>query len=455
MTYDFTSKNKMWLTIGMVVGVICLGWTYFLADDELHTRFWSNFLHNAVFFTGIALMAGFFMSASITAWAGWYVNFKRVWESFSMFLLVALGLMGIIALGVFLDWHHLYHWMDTSLIEDPTSDHYDEIMAGKAGFLNKYWYLGGTVILLGIWFFIVNRIRSISLAEDQTGSEGFKKHYKIRIWAAAFLPLAGFGSAAMVWQWIMSVDAHWYSTLFAWYTGASWFVSMICLTILVLLFLKSKGYYQSVTIEHFHDLGKFLFAFSIFWTYLWFSQYMLIWYGNVGEETIYFKERLDNYSALFYLNLGINFIMPFFILMRNDTKRKIGSLAFTAGLVLFGHWLDFFLMLKPGILHTAHSAMGHGNGHGDSHGDAHGTEAVDHAAEAAHGAGHGAEAAAHHGGEALSSFEMGFSMPGILEVGTFIGFLCLFLFFVLNTLTKAPLVPENDPYLDESNHHHT
>ena len=98
--------------------------------------------------------------------------------------------------------------------------------------------------------------------------------------------------------------------------------------------------------------------------------------------------------------------MPFFILMRNDTKRKIGSLAFTAGLVLFGHWLDFFLMLKPGILHTAHSAMGHGNGHGDSHGDAHGTEAVDHAVEAAHGAGHGAEAAAHHGGEALSSFEM-------------------------------------------------
>ena len=149
-----------------------------------------------------------------------------------------------------------------------------------------------------------------------------------------FLPLAGFGSAFVVWQWIMSVDAHWYSTMFAWYTGASWFVSMIALTILLLLFLQSMGYYKNVSVEHYHDLGKFLFAFSIFWTYVWFSQYMLIWYANVGEETIYFRERVDNYPALFYLNLLINFIAPFFILMRNDTKRKMGSLGFAAGLVL-------------------------------------------------------------------------------------------------------------------------
>ncbi|MBT8190291.1 MAG: hypothetical protein HKN67_00330 [Saprospiraceae bacterium] len=446
MTYDFTSKNKMWLTIGMLVGVLCLGWTYFMADDALHTRFWSNFLHNAVFFTGIALMGGFFMSASITAWAGWYVNFKRVWESFSLFLLVGLGLMGIIALGVFFGWHHLYHWMDTSLL-DPANEHYDKILAGKAGFLNKYWYLFGTVILIGIWLFIVSKIRSLSLSEDQGQASDFGQHRKIRIWAAAFLPLAGFGSAAMIWQWIMSVDAHWYSTLFGWYTGASWFVSMICLTILVLLYLKSKGYYQSVSTEHFHDLGKFLFAFSIFWTYLWFSQYMLIWYANVGEETIYFKERLTNYKGLFYINLLINFVAPFLILMRNDTKRKMGSLGFTAGLVLFGHWLDFFLMIKPGVLHTAHESVGHG--HAAEH---HGEAVTGHGHEGGHEI---AEAAAHHVGEHASSFEMGFSMPGLLELGTFIGFLCLFLFFVFNTLSKTKLVGENDPYLEESIHHHT
>lgn len=166
---------------------------------------------------------------------------------------------------------------------------------------------------------------------------------------------------------------------------------------------------------------------------------MLIWYANVGEETIYFKERITNYPVLFYLNLGINFVAPFFILMRNDTKRKMGSLAFTAGLVLFGHWLDFFLMLKPGILHTAHA---HAAGHGD-HG---------HAAAEAHGA---HEAAGHGASHAASTFEAGFTIPGILELGTFIGFLCLFIFFVLNMLSKAPLTGENDPYIEESIHHHT
>lgn len=444
MTYNFTTKSKTWLMAGMALGVLCLVLTWF-GDDELHTRFWSNFLHNAVFFTGIALMAGFFMSASITAWAGWYVVFKRVWESISMYLMIGIPLMAIIGIGVYLHWHHLYHWSDPEAL-DPNSEHFDKILYGKKGFLNANWYLGGTVILGAIWIFILSKIRSISLAEDQDGSGGFGKHYGMRKWAAMFLPFAGFGSAAMVWLWVMSVDAHWYSTLFAWYTGASWFVSMICITILLLQYLKSKGYYEQVSIEHFHDLGKFLFAFSIFWTYLWFSQYMLIWYGNVGEETVYFKERFANYPALFYGNILINFIAPFFILLRNDTKRKMGSLGFVAGLVLVGHWLDFFLMLKPGIIHTAHAAAHTGHEMVDHGHDTHAHDQVAH---------HGAEEIASHGAAHASTFEMGFTIPGFLEIGTFIGFLCLFIFFILHMLSKAPLVGQNDVYIDESKHHHT
>lgn len=262
----------------------------------------------------------------------------------------------------------------------------------------------------------------------------------MRVWASWFLPIGGFTSAAIVWQWVMSIDAHWYSTLFAWYCTISWFVSMLCITVLTLIYLKGKGLYPEVKADHFHDLGKFVFGFSVFWTYLWFSQYMLIWYGNVGEETIYFRHRFDNYPVLFYGNLVINFVLPFLVLLRNDTKRKMGVMSVICSIVLLGHWIDYFLMIKPGALHTAHELMGHGAG--------------GHAGEAmAQPVAHGAEAAGH-AAEHASSFVAGFTIPGLLELGTFLGFGALFAYFFLTQLAKAPLIAKRDPYIDESLHHH-
>jgi len=161
---------------------------------------------------------------------------------------------------------------------------------------------------------------------------------------------------------------------------------------------------------------------------------MLIWYANVGEETIYFRERIDNYPTLWYGNLIMNFVLPFLILMRNSTKRKYGSIAFVSILVLFGHWWDFFQMIKPGALHTAHELAGHGH------------DAAAHGA--GHDGGHGAAEVAH------SVFTAGFTIPGLLEIGTFIGFLGLFFYVVFNQLTKASLTAEHDPYMVESVHHH-
>lgn len=424
-TFSLAGKERTILLALMVLGAVCLGWT-FMIDDEFHTRFWSNFLHNTVFFTGIAFMGVFFTSVCITAWAGWHTTFKRVWEAMATFLVVGLVLMAIIAAGMLLGWHHLFHWADAESVAN------DPILQGKSGFLNFTWFGVISLIIVAVWYFFALQIRKLSLAEDEGGDDAYEHHKKMRVWAAAFLPIGGFTSAALIWLWVMSVDAHWYSTLFAWYSAASWFVSMIGVTILMLIYLKSKGYYQNVSNEHIHDLGKYLFAFSIFWTYLWFSQYMLIWYGNVGEETVYFFERRENYPVLFYGNLAINFLVPFFILMRNDTKRKFGSVGFVSVVLILGHWIDYFLMLKPGILHTAHELMG-GHGHGEA--DAH----AEHAGHAA---------------EHVSNFVAGFTMPGLLELGTFLGFLGLFLYVVFNALSKAPLTPEKDPYLEESLHHH-
>ena len=460
---DFTFTGRERTTfIGMIlVGIISLVATYFMGDPmELHgqhTRFWSNLLHNSVFFTGISFIALFMLSAFTTAYAGWHTVMKRIWEAFSLFLVVGFCLMGFFAIATWMGWHDLYHWNMDGVLDPNNKELYDEILVGKSAFLNKNWYLLGTIIILGIWVLFALKLRGLSVGEDTKGGKNqFETHYSIRWWSAIFMPIAAFSSAALIWQWVMSIDSHWYSTMFAWYATASWFVSMLAMTLMVLIYLKSRGYFEKVTPEHLHDIGKYLFAFSIFWTYLWFSQYMLIWYANVGEETIYFHTRVNEYPVLFYGNLVVNFVLPFLILMRNDTKRKYGTLIFVSVIVFLGHWWDFFSMIKPGVLHTAHEVHEH-HGHGADHGHTHDKvsdaahHGADHAHEAAHGAGDHAAEAGHHAAEFLT----GFTIPGFLELGTMIGFLGLFLFFVFSRLNSASLEPVNDPFLEESIHHHT
>lgn len=421
-TFEKSQRNFCFALMG--IGLLSIILTM-IGDDAYLSRFWSNFLLNSTFFTGIAFVALFVISAFMIAYAGWYVQFKRLWESFYQFLPVGLVLMLIIAVGLFAGYHELYEWNNSEIVTG------DEIIQGKSGFLNKYWYTIGTLVIVGGWFWFFGRpMRKLSLAEDRDGTTEFRHHRKMKIYAAIFLPVAGFTSAALIWQWIMSLDPHWYSTLFAWYATASLFVATMALTVMMLYYLKGKGYFEFVSREHMHDIGKYVFAFSIFWTYLWFSQYMLIWYANVGEETVYFKERLESYPVLFYGNLIINFILPFFILMRNDTKRKQGTMLFIASVVFLGHWFDFFQMIKPGVAkYVAHlSHMGHGAGHGGDH---------------------AAEGAAH----AATAVMAGFTYPGLLDIGTMLGFLGLFLFVALRSLAKAPLVPARDPYIQESLHH--
>ena len=415
-----TSKEKLTFMIMMGIGLLSMILSYFMDADEHHVRFWSNFLHEALFFTGIGVMALFFLSVSITALAGWVTVFKRVWEAFALFLSVGFVLMLILSVALYFDWHHLYHWADASEVAK------DKVLTGKSSFLNKGWYIIGGLVIVGIWYLASYKIRQYSLQEDADApDEDFSHHRKMRVWAAFSLPFIGFSSAAAIWLWLMSVDAHWYSTLFAWYTASSWFIAMLCLTVLIILYLKGKGYFANFNNDHLHDLGKYIFGISIFWTYLWFSQFMLIWYANIGEETVYFRERIDSYPVLFYGNLIINFILPFFVLMRNDTKRKQGSMVLVAVLLFIGHWIDVFLMVKPGVLHTAHALASHG-------------EAVNEMAHGMH----------------ESNFVSGFTLPGFLEFGTLIGFLGLFLYVVFRTMTKASLTPKNDPYLQESIHHH-
>ncbi|MCC6459807.1 MAG: hypothetical protein IT260_05035, partial [Saprospiraceae bacterium] len=352
--FVFDGKLKRNLVIGMVLGVVCLAWSL-VGDDEYHTRFWTNYLHNSVYFTGIAFTAMFFMSAQITAFAGWMTAVKRIWEAMSQFMWVGLILLAVVVAGVWGHFHHLYHWNVPGLT-DPNSPLYDKIIAGKSGFLSPMFYTVGVLGFLGIWYFWAYKLRQTSVLQDEHETASFDYYKKQRKWAASFLPLGGFLSTVFLWETVMSIDPHWYSTMFAWYSTISVLLGGLALMIMLIIYLKSKGYMEYVNRDHMHDLGKYLFGISVFWTYLWFDQFMLIWYANVGEETIYFKQRMNDYPVLFWGNLLLNFITPFLILMRNDTKRKFGTLFFVSLIVFFGHWWDYFYMIKPGARVAAHEA---------------------------------------------------------------------------------------------------
>jgi hypothetical protein len=168
--FTFEAKQKNFLLATMGLGLLCLILSYIMEPEQIaagaqHARFWSNFLHNAVFFTGMAFMVTFVIAAFTLAYAGWYVAFKRLWEAFSSFMVPGLVMMLIIGIAVYAHLNHLYHWSDTEAVAT------DKVLSGKASFLNKNWYLFGTLIIVGTWIFFARKFRQISLEEDQHGSE--------------------------------------------------------------------------------------------------------------------------------------------------------------------------------------------------------------------------------------------------------------------------------------------
>lgn len=407
--------------IGLGVVLVAVGLATAGDDAYAWNRVWTNILHNSVFFLGISFLCLFLLAAFVTAYSGWHVMFKRVMEAMTAFIPIGGILVAIVVIGGVLHWHDLYHWIavleHNAELGDASAKGFDAIIDSKKGFLNIIPFVGATILFILTWTFFANRLKTISRKEDGAPKGDTSWFKKSKVWSAAFLPIGGATSAFAFWYWLMSIEPHWYSTMYAWYATASLMASAIATIILVLYYLQSRGYYQNLLLTHFHDLGKYLFAFSIFWTYLWFSQYMLIWYANVGEETVHFQNQQNYFTVLFYAIIFLNFILPLLILMRNSTKWKQGSMMFMSIVILLGHWLDFYLMIKPGVY-----------------------------MELAH---HGGD----HSGEHAMEFMMGWNFPGLVELGTMIGFLGLFIYFVFNALTKAPLIAKNDPYLEESLHH--
>ena len=337
------------MAIGLIVLII--GAVSLLGGDHFDkTRFWLVLLHNSVFFLLIAVVSVFIQAAASLAQGAWIVAYKRVPEAIGanvwLFGLITAIVLFVIAFTFNIDGHNpIYHWM---------TPHGDKTLEGKSGFLNPGMFVGFTVVTIGLWAFFGRKFRALSIAQESAPKNSTKNYWTMVKWSGGFLLVYALTQMSTTpWLWIMSIDAHWYSTMFSWYTFGSAFVSGMSLILLFVVYLKNQGNLQLVHTEHMHDLGKFMFAFSIFWTYVWFDQYMLIWYANIPEETTYFKIRQHGpYSMIWYSVFIINFVMPILILMSRPSKRNYFTISFMALIIIFGHWLDFFIMTMPGPLGT-------------------------------------------------------------------------------------------------------
>jgi hypothetical protein len=344
----------------------------------------------------ISLGALAFYAIQQVAQAGWSPVLFRVMQGITAYLPVGSVIFFILLLLAGFHQHHLFTWLADG-VTTKGSPNYDEMIAGKSGYLNfPFWISRAAIFLLG-WNLYRYLSRKNCLAQDEASDNTFyKKNFKL---SAVFLVFFIVSESIMAWDWIMSLDPHWFSTLFGWYVFASFFVSGITTISMVTLYLKSKGYLENVNSSHIHDLSKFMFGISVFWTYLWFSQFMLIWYANIPEEITYFKTRIDVYTLPFWGAVVMNFVFPILVLINTDFKRIAPIIVGAGVVILCGHYVDFFNMVMPATV-------------GDQW------------------------------------------FIGIPEIASVLFFLGLFIYVVFTALTKAPLTPKRNPFIEESKHFH-
>ena len=358
---------------------------------KLQNRPWAALYVAALFFFFISLGTIAFYAIQRASQSGWSPVLYRVMEGITAYLLPGGIVVFVILLLSCLHFNHLFIWMDADVVAE------DKIIRDKIGYLNIPFFLGRALFFIFGWALYRYFSRKFSLAQDKANDiVNHKRNFKI---SAAFLVFYIVTESIMSWDWIMSIDPHWFSTLFGWYVFASMFVTAISVIALITIYLKSEGYLDFVNDSHIHDLAKFMFGISIFWTYLWFSQFMLIWYSNIPEEVTYFMTRIEDYSLPFWGMIVLNFLFPLLVIMNSDYKR-MNLIVSTVGIVIvIGHYIDIFNMIMPSAV-------------GDKW------------------------------------------FIGIPEIGGFMFFLGLFIYVVFHELQKAPLLAKGDPFVDESKSFH-
>jgi hypothetical protein len=410
MDYVFSNRAKKTTLITAAIGLVLLIVGAFIASGQEYPglvedghnygfmqRLWSNVLVNGFFFFSISLAMLFFMILQYASEASWSIVFKRVFEAVIAPLPLGIGLIILVLIVGHFHGHHIYHWMSYDMSWEPDHEKFDHLLHHKGLFFQPYFFWPVLLFFMGAFLYFANNFRKRSLLEDQEG--GTKIHFKNITKAAIFLLIFGYGSSVLAWQIIMSIDTHWFSTLFGWYVFAGMWLTGMTFTTLLILYLKGQGLLQIAKKGHLHDMGKWMFALSFLWTYLFFSQFMLIWYADVPEETTYYIARINDYKGIWFTMLLVNFALPMLALMDAEAKKNKIILVIVGVVIFLFHWVDVFTMVSPGSMKDQ-------------------------------------------------------ATIGLMEIGMFLMFLGVFVFMVLKSLASRPLVVKNHPYIEESKHIH-
>ena len=349
-------------------------------------RTWHAFLTSSLFVLFISLGGVFFTSIQHVTKAGWSVNIRRLMEGFSAYLPFGF----LFALALLFSGDYLYSWFNKDIVAG------DYLLQHKAGYLNWTFFLIRLIVFFAIWILFSKKLNTLSLDQDKTGDPELTN--KSIPYSVAFLILFTLSFSFFCFDTLMSLEPHWFSTIFAVYNFSGLFQSFLAVLILVIIYLRRTGVVDKKLMNenHLHDLGKFLFGFVIFWAYIAFSQYMLIWYANLPEEAIYYLPRSTGAWKWVSISLILfKFIVPFLFLLPRWVKRDEGALIIASLLILVMQYVDLYWMVYP-------------------------------------------------------QFDFKHLVFGWIEIGALLGFIALFLLSVSHFFSKHPLLPLQDPRQKES-----
>jgi len=331
---DHPLRKAPWIALGS--GLVLIVLASLLGRGE-PGRVVASYLVSFCYFLSLSLGGLFFVLWQFATRSGWSVVVRRVAENIMGVLPSFIVLFVPIALGM----HSLYHWSHADAVAR------DAILTHKAPYLNETFFLIRAGAYLLIWAVLAYFFRSTSVRQDETGAPDHTR--TLQKVAPPSIIIFGVTVTFASFDWLMSLDPHWYSTIFGVYYFAGCLVGIMALLAVSLALLQRLGFLvREVTADHYQDIGKLLFAFSVFWSYIAFSQFMLIWYANIPEETVWYAHRWHgSWKAVSLLLIFGHFALPFFFLMSRHIKRRVGLLVTGALWLLAMHYVDLYWLVMP------------------------------------------------------------------------------------------------------------